>query len=297
MNLPDSVDPERLRRLIQIAREEDLGERGDITSQIAALSGETRARLVAREPCVVAGLAILPAILGAYDKKLALCDDALPDGRRCEAAGEALGEIRGPGASLLACERVLLNFVQRLCGIATATRAMVDAVAGTGARIYDTRKTVPGWRDLDKYAVRCGGGNSHRAGLHDAILIKDNHLAGVPIDRLAATVFEMLNRADSLSPAPAFVEVEADTPAQLEELFKITGIGVILLDNFSPERLRRAVARRDELGLGGEVELEASGGIGLSHVREIAETGVERISVGALTHSVRAVDVSVERIS
>jgi nicotinate-nucleotide pyrophosphorylase (carboxylating) len=296
MSLPESIDAKRLRQLIELARLEDLGERGDITSKIAELPERSCAEIVAREPCVVAGMAIVPEILSAYDDGLSLREGARSDGTVLDEGGAVLGRVEGPTESLLACERVLLNFLQRLCGVATTARSYVEAVAGTAARIYDTRKTIPGWRALDKYAVRCGGGRNHRSGLYDAILIKDNHLAGVEVERLAGTVFEMLNRAAELSPRPSFVEVEADTPGQLAELFKVVGIDVILVDNFSRVQMGEAVRLRDELGLRGKVALEASGGIDLGSVRAIAETGVDRISVGALTHSVRAADIALERV-
>jgi nicotinate-nucleotide pyrophosphorylase (carboxylating) len=189
----------------------------------------------------------------------------------------------------------LLNFLQRLCGVATFTRALVEAVSGTGAAVYDTRKTTPGWRALEKYAVRCGGGRNHRHGLFDAVLIKDNHLSAAEKDHPAPAVYEMLNRLTSLAVVPDFVEVEAGTLDQVEELFKVMGIHLILLDNFAIDELRRAVELRDGYGLGGKVQLEASGGITLKTVREVARTGVDRISVGALTHSAVALDISLER--
>ena len=224
--------------------------------------------------------------------------------------------------------------MQRLSGIATQTRGFVDAVAGTSAKIYDTRKTTPGLRDLEKYAVRCGGGHNHRHGLHDAVLVKDNHLSGVSLDRLAQRAFEILNEVSKLSDPQeaaglsprdvgrvegsrrskrtaqeqwhtpersaqeqwhaAFVEFEVDSLEQFAELLKVVGIDVILLDNFSLVDLHRAVEIRDRQGLKGKIELEASGGITLDTVRPIAETGIERISVGALTHSAAAMDISME---
>jgi nicotinate-nucleotide pyrophosphorylase (carboxylating) len=171
----------------------------------------------------------------------------------------------------------------------------VDAVAGTEVKICDTRKTVPGWRILDKYAVRCGGGRNHRVGLYDAVLVKDNHLADVPGDRLAAAVSHLLDGAARLDPPPTFIEIEADTLEQVEQLFKLPGIDVILLDNFTTAQLRKAVRLRKSLGLVGKVRLEASGGVTLDQVRVLAETGVDRISVGAITHSAPAIDLSLER--
>ncbi|GAG51454.1 unnamed protein product, partial [marine sediment metagenome] len=168
------------------------------------------------------------------------------------------------------------------------------AVAGTKAKIYDTRKTVPGWRQLDKYAVRCGGGSNHRMGLHDAILVKDNHLAKIETNELATAAFEMIDEAAKLTPPPEFVEFEVDTMEQLDELLQVSGIDVILLDNFAIERMRKAVARRDKAGLTSKVELEASGNIDLNNVGAVADTGVDRIAVGAITHSAPALDLGME---
>ena len=206
------INEDRLQRLIALAKEEDLGAAGDITTravssqqsvvsgQQSAMSDQICAQLVAREDGVVCGLAIVPFILDAYDSDLRLERSEVSDEDRVS-AGAVLGSIRGGQCSILACERVVLNFLQRLSGIATQARRFVDAVAGTGAKIYDTRKTTPGLRDLEKYAVRCGGGHNHRHGLHDAILVKDNHLAGVPLDRLAQRAFEILNEVSNLSDA------------------------------------------------------------------------------------------------
>jgi len=284
-------------RLAELAREEDLGA-GDVTSALLP-TGDERAefRLVAREPLVFAGQVIAADVLGVYGSELTLSwNRDVADGARIGEAGMELARIVGPYASVLTAERVLLNFLQRLCGIATLTRAYVDAVAGTGAKILDTRKTTPGWRALEKYAVRCGGGCNHRMGLYDAVLIKDNHLAGVAPDRLAGFVFDLLNRITERPPRPSFVEVEVDSLEQLEQLLKVVGIDVILLDNFPPERLRDAVQLRNSSCPDRRVALEASGGITLETVRAMAETGVERISIGALTHSSPAADLALERV-
>jgi nicotinate-nucleotide pyrophosphorylase (carboxylating) len=195
---------------------------------------------------------------------------------------------------VLACERVLLNFLQRLSGVATATRAFVDAVADTAATIYDTRKTTPGWRDLEKYAVRCGGAQNHRFGLHDAILVKDNHLVAVQADRLSYHAFELLSNVANLDPPPAYTAFEVDSPAQLEQLLKVVGLDIIMLDNFSIEDIHRAIALRNDAGAKGKIELEVSGGVTLDTVRIVAQTGVERIAVGALTHSAAALDISMD---
>lgn len=291
------IDDQNVHELIALAKREDLGS-GDITA--ALLDDPTQpatVELTAKAPGVFAGKAIVPAIVSAYDENVGVeWASGVDDGMRIETTPTGLATLRGPLGSILALERVLLNFVQRLSGVATLTRTFVDAVAGTRAAIYDTRKTTPGWRTLEKYAVGCGGGRNHRMGLFDAVLIKDNHLAGVEQRRLAGVVFEMLNRVAAAAGRPKEIEVEAQSPQDAEELFKVVGINVILLDNFTVPQLRQAVTRRDSLGLRDKVALEASGGVTLPTVREIAETGVERISVGALTHSAPALDLSLDRV-
>jgi nicotinate-nucleotide pyrophosphorylase (carboxylating) len=299
--IPDPFSSPRAaaRTLARLARDEDLGT-GDLTSLLLEEEKQTRFDLWLKQPAVFAGQAVVGEILKVYDESIriewAAPAGATPDGVRFDRVPVRLATLTGPNRSVLAAERVLLNFLQRLCGIATLTRRYVDAVAGAGAKVYDTRKTIPGWRLLEKYAVRCGGGHNHRMGLYDAVLIKDNHLAGIPLERLSYTVFEMLNRAAALKPAPQFVEVEADTFEQVEQLLKVIGVNIILLDNFNLADLRRAVEHRDALGLKGRVALEASGGITLENIRAVAETGVDRISVGALTHSAAAVDLSLARL-
>lgn len=287
---------ERTAELARLAREEDLGAR-DATGEL--LTGEALAqyRLVGRERGVLCGCPLVPTILAAYDERLTVeWAEAVVDGYRIESPAKTFAVIRGPLRSVLAVERTLLNFLQHLSGVASLTRRFVDAIAGTNARIYDTRKTIPGFRALDKYAVRCGGACNHRMGLFDAILIKENHLAGVEPGRLAGVVFEMLNRVSEQDPAPVFVEVEAHGYDQFEALLTVVGIDVIMLDNFSLTEIGRAVRRRDELGLGGKIELEASGGVTLEQVRALADTGVERIAVGALTHSAPALDLALEPV-
>jgi nicotinate-nucleotide pyrophosphorylase (carboxylating) len=295
--IPDPFSVHRsATRLAELAREEDLGDRGDITSELIAESGAGTFHLVARQPGVFAGREIAADVLNVFGQGIDVAwTENGRDGAAITETPVPLAVLHGPLRDILSAERTLLNFLQRLCGIATATRRYVDAIAGTAAKIYDTRKTVPGWRVLEKYAVRCGGGHNHRMGLYDAILLKDNHLTGIPPDRIASAVFEMLNVAESQTPRPAFVEVEADTPAQVEQLLTVVGIDVILLDNFSLENVRAAIALRDGLNLRGKVQLEVSGGVTLETVRAIAETGVERISVGAITHSAPALDLTLER--
>lgn len=292
-----SIDPAQFRELIALAKREDLGD-GDITTALLEnRNRQTTFELVAKSRGVFSGREITAAVLAAYDDSIvAEWADHAADGMRIDAPPIRLATLRGPLASLLAVERVLLNFLQRLSGIATLTRAFVDVVEGTSAIIFDTRKTTPGWRSLEKYAVRCGGGRNHRMGLFDSILIKDNHIQGVPTEQLAGRVFDMLNGIDFASDKVKEIEVETQTVEQVEQLLKVVGINVILLDNFTVPDLRRAVILRDHMGLRGKIALEASGGVTLQTVRAVAETGVERISVGALTHSALAMDLSLDRI-
>ena len=294
MIVRDTDAMENLRQLLVLARAEDLGG-GDLTGDILPEGVRAKARFRTRQGLVVCGGQMLPAIAEAYDPEIQT-RVIVAEGRSVQ-ANEVLAEWAGPAKSILAAERVALNFLQRLCGVATTTAGYVAAVAGTGAEIYDTRKTTPGWRDLEKYAVRAGGGQNHRRGLYDAVLIKDNHLAvlaraglGDPIRVLAARL-EQLRQGRV---KPAFVELEVDNLAQFAEVLKIAGIDIILLDNMNPDQLRQAVRMRREAGLEGRVKLEASGGITLTNLREVAQTGVERIAVGALTHSAGAVDIGLD---
>jgi nicotinate-nucleotide pyrophosphorylase (carboxylating) len=219
------------------------------------------------------------------------------------ASRAVVAELAGSARDMLVCERPLLNLLGRLSGIATLTREYVRRIDGTKARIYDTRKTTPGWRRLEKYAVRCGGGFNHRTGLFDAVLIKDNHLALAAEVALAAgqcfTAADSVRRArDFLEQTaserkggPLIVEIEVDRLELLDDVLR-AGPDIVLLDNMTPDVLRQSVARRDALAPA--VELEASGGVTLESVRHIAETGVERISVGALTHSAAALDIALD---
>jgi nicotinate-nucleotide pyrophosphorylase (carboxylating) len=214
------------------------------------------------------------------------------DGRAFE-RGAVLGTLLGSRRQILTAERTLLNFLGRLCGVATQARAYVNAVGeGVKAKVYDTRKTTPGLRALEKYAVRCGGAESHRMGLHDAVLIKDNHLAGIAPERVADVVASAAEAARERQ--VEFVEIEADTLEQVEIFLGLeTGlIDFILLDNMSPDQLREAVAMRDRMNPG--IQLEASGGVTLESMREIALTGVDRISSGAMTHAARWLDIGLD---
>ncbi len=295
------------RRLILAALEEDLGPTGDITS--ALLPDPQRdavGSLVARGPGVVAGLALAPEICAAYAASSGahlrfepvgasarvLCDgDAV-------SAGQTLATVAGPRVALLAIERTLLNFLGRMSGVATLTHRYVAAArqGDPRAAVYDTRKTIPGWRELDKYAVRCGGGRNHRAGLYDAVLLKDNHLAGIPVSQLADRLRAMLTRLAEHAGGrkPDFVEVEVDRHEQFVAVCEVDGVDVVLLDNYSPNEMRRALAWRDACGRRGIISLEASGGVTLENITAIAATGVDRIAVGALTHSAPALDIAMD---
>ena len=283
--------------LLRLAIDEDLGTRGDWTSRaLVAEDVAGRAAVVARQPGVVAGLPGVATALAAFDPYLRWWPQT--DDGQSVAKDTCVGTVEGPARALLAAERVLLNLLGRLSGIATLTRQYVDAVAGTKARIYDTRKTTPGWRRLEKYAVRCGGGRNHRRGLDEAVLIKDNHLAlGSRAGEAGQfTPAEAVLRARRFVAATAgdlamVIEVEVDTLEQLDAVFPARP-DIVLLDNMAPGQLREAVERRDARDPA--IELEASGGVNLGTVRQIALSGVERISVGALTHSAVALDFGLD---
>jgi nicotinate-nucleotide pyrophosphorylase (carboxylating) len=287
--------------ILRLAVAEDLGQAGDCTSRaLVPEDAVGRAAVVARQAGVMAGLPAVEMTLHAIEPRLRwtpLVQDA-----EAVPAGGCVGRIDGPARGLLAAERLVLNVLGRLSGIATLTRRYVEAVAGTRARIYDTRKTTPGWRRLEKYAVRCGGGWNHRSGLDEAVLIKDNHLALGAANADAAgryTPAEAVRRARQFirehvppaAPNAMIVEIEVDHIEQLVEVLA-AGPDLVLLDNMTPARMREAVARRNALNRA--VELEASGGVSLETVRQIAETGVERISVGALTHSAACLDLALD---
>jgi nicotinate-nucleotide pyrophosphorylase (carboxylating) len=270
-SLPAIADP------IDIALAEDLGA-GDLTTRAVVPAGaRARARIEQRAPGVVAGLRVARAVFERVDPSLSF-EALAPEGEWREPG--VLAELGGAAASILAGERVALNFLGRLSGVATLTARYVQAVEGTGTRILDTRKTTPGLRELEKEAVRAGGGVSHRSGLYDAILVKENHAV------LAGGVGEATRCALEAAPGGVAVEVECATLDEVEAA-AAAGVPRILLDNMTPEELRRAVAIT-----AGRAELEASGGITLDTVRAVAETGVDYISVGAVTHSAPALDVS-----
>ncbi|HEY4942410.1 MAG TPA: carboxylating nicotinate-nucleotide diphosphorylase [Rhizomicrobium sp.] len=267
--------------IVRRALEEDLGRAGDITSELTVPADtQAKARLVARQSGTIAGLIAAETAFRLVDAALKFEAQA-PDGSTVQ-SGTVLALIEGPARALLSGERVALNFAGHLCGIASATRALVDAVSGTKARIVCTRKTTPGLRLLEKYAVRCGGGFNHRFGLDDAVLIKDNHLVaaggiGKAIEGVRAGLGHMTK-----------IELEVDTLAQLEEALAL-GVDTILLDNMAPQMLNQAVALAK-----GRATLEASGNVTLASVRAIAESGVDYISSGAITHSAPSLDLGLD---
>jgi len=276
--MSDPADP------IAAALAEDVGS-GDLTSQyFVSPSSHALGRIVARERAIVAGAETAAEVFRRVDPKIHV-EIAQPDGTSLM-GGETILEIRGSARSILTAERVALNFLQRLSGIATITRQFVEGVGKSNAKILDTRKTTPGLRALEKAAVVAGGGSNHRFGLYDMVLVKDNHLmAGAGFTAVAAAIQRVRHDRPEVR-----VEVEADRLEQVRAFLEMDGIDVILLDNMNPAEMREAVA----LGKKKNVQFEASGGVTLKNIRQIAATGVHYISVGALTHSARAVDLSLE---
>ena len=269
---------------VRAALAEDIGSGDATTLATVPKNLTTRAVMRAREPLVVAGIQFAEIAFRELSWKMKI-EKFSSDGQRM-GAGKTLLSISGPARAILSAERVALNFVQRLSGIATLTSRFVGAVKGTGAQILDTRKTTPGWRRFEKYAVTCGGGKNHRFGLDDMILIKDNHLAALKNEKPAA-IAAAIQRARKQFPNLK-VEVETDTLEQAAQAADV-GADIILLDNMNLKQLRSAVKV-----IADRAKIEASGGVNLTSVRAVAETGVDFISVGALTHSARAVDIGLD---
>lgn len=283
--LPDTL----ILPVIRMALAEDLGRAGDVTAQACIPEGaRMRARFAARKPGVLAGIDCVRLTVLEMDPKASV-DLRIGDGAVFE-AGAVLAEVEANARAFLSAERTALNLLGRMCGVATLTRTYVEAVAGTGARIADTRKTTPGLRGLEKHAVRCGGGVNHRFGLDDAILIKDNHVV------VCGGVVEAVKAARTQAGHLMKIELEVDGLAQFDQALALVAQGqgpdVIMLDNFDNAELAEAVKRRREGGH--HVVLEASGGVNLTTVRAIAETGVDVISVGALTHSAPVLDIGLD---
>ena len=269
-----------IHRNVADALAEDIGE-GDLTSALVDADAIVGASIVARQPLVVAGEAWVDAVFARLDDRV-IIDWYVGDGGTAQ-AGDVICKLVGPARAMLTGERTALNFLQTLSATATVTAAWVKAVEGTGVRILDTRKTLPGLRHAQKYAVRCGGGENHRAGLYDAILIKENHI------KSAGSITAGLRKAQAASP-DKLIEVEVESHEELLEALD-AGASRILLDNFSIDDLKKAVRTNENYGYT-KAELEASGNISLKTVREIAETGVDYISTGALTKNIDAIDLT-----
>jgi nicotinate-nucleotide pyrophosphorylase (carboxylating) len=274
---PDRYDP------IAAALKEDIGQ-GDITTDFFVPETlHATGRIIAREKAIVAGAAAAADVFRQVDPSIEV-RIIRADGTEV-AAGDVIIEVRGLARSILKAERVALNFLQRLCGIATLTRQFVDAVGNSSVKILDTRKTTPGLRALEKAAVVAGGGGNHRFGLYDMVLVKDNHLATFEgLTSLAGRIRQLRQERPNIR-----IELEADDLEQVRAFIELDGIDVILLDNMTPAQIREAIAlRRDS------IKFEASGGITLKNVNRIAATGVDYISIGSLTHAARAIDVGLE---
>ena len=269
--------------IIDLALAEDIGP-GDLTvMSVIPETATASGAMLLKSPGVISGLTVVTRVCARVDESISW-QRLTSDGDRLE-AGTEIGHIDGPARSVLTAERTALNFIQRLSGTATLTRQFVDAIAGTNTRIVDTRKTSPGMRVLEKRAVRDGGGSNHRIGLFDGVIIKDNHIAALGGDQ---SISEAVNRARAVIPHTVKIEVEVANLSQLE-LALASGAEIIMLDNMSPDLMRQAVAITR-----GRAILEASGGVNLATVRAVAETGVDLISVGALTHSAPSLDISLD---
>ena len=292
--LDEFVAPADLIALVRQAMREDMGpQRTDVTSERLVPSELTATAVVrARQPGQLCGVEILPVVACVYDDDLAV-SLFVSDGQSLQ-VGTEVGELSGRLRGILAAERVALNFLSHLSGIATLTARFVKAVAGTRATIYGTRKTIPGLRQLAKYAVVCGGGQSHRMGLHDAVLVKDNHISAVPLEKLTTILQEAQRAARTHTQPIKFFEVEVETLDQLECVLMVQP-DIVLLDNMTPDQMIDAVAMRDRLQP--KVLLEASGGVNLDTVASIARTGVDWISIGAITQSAPALDLGLDVVS
>ncbi len=286
-----------LRALVRLSIAEDLRSALDWTT-VCLIEPERYGgcQIVPRESGICAGLATLPWIIDEFDAELEQ-ECLIRDGDPL-VSGQPIARLRGNVRDLLTSERTILNIISRLCGIATLTRQYVDEVASSGARLYDTRKTTPGWRLLEKYAVHCGGGCNHRSGLYDGFLIKDNHLAlagdengPLAADAAAEKAIAWRGAEVEMMRAPKIVEIEVDSIAQLRDVLPV-GPDIVLLDNFTLDELREAVAIRDAAK--SHVELEASGNVRIDTISQIAATGVDRISSGALTHQATSLDLGMD---
>ena len=289
------LDLEKIRDIVQLAIKEDIGD-GDITSKIFIPGGsETKGMLIAKEAGIVAGLPVAGYVLSQIDENLIFTSN-IEDGSRVK-KGTIIGSVKGLTLSLLSAERLVLNFLQRLSGIATATNRFAEKIKGYGTQIMDTRKTAPGWRYLEKYAVRVGGGINHRMGLYDQILIKDNHLKAMGSEKENGTISRLVRKAREQIENGMLIEVEVEDLCQIKDVVD-AGVDIILFDNMEPSKIREAVdivreiEKNQDAGTGKAILTEASGNITIENVEEYADAGVDRISVGAITHSARALDIS-----
>ena len=291
------LDLEEIRDVVQLAIKEDIGG-GDITSKIFIPDGsETEGVLIAKEAGIVAGLPVAGYVLSQIDENLILTSN-IEDGSRVK-KGTIIGSVKGLTLSLLSAERLVLNFLQRLSGIATATNRFAEKIKGYRTQIMDTRKTAPGWRYLEKYAVRVGGGINHRMGLYDQILIKDNHLKamGTEKEKENGAISRLVRKAREQIENGMLVEVEVEDLCQIKDVVD-AGVDIILFDNMEPSKIREAVdivkeiEKNQDAGTGKAILTEASGNITIENVEEYADAGVDRISVGAITHSARVLDIS-----
>jgi nicotinate-nucleotide pyrophosphorylase (carboxylating) len=289
------LDLEKIKDIVQLAIKEDIGD-GDITSKIFIPDGsKTEGMLIAKEAGVVAGLPVAGYVLSQIDENLIFTSN-IEDGSRVK-KGTIIGSVKGLTLSLLSAERLVLNFLQRLSGIATATNRFAEKIKGYRTQIMDTRKTAPGWRYLEKYAVRVGGGINHRMGLYDQILIKDNHLKTMGPEKENGAISRFVRKAREQIENGMLIEVEVEDLCQIKEVMD-AGVDIILFDNMEPSKMREAVGMVKEFeknqgaGTGNAILTEASGNITIENVEEYTDAGVDRISVGAITHSARALDIS-----
>ncbi len=292
-----TFDLEKIKDIVQLAIKEDIGD-GDITSKIFIPDGsETEGMLIAKEAGIVAGLPVAGYVLSQIDENLILTSN-IEDGSRVK-KGTIIGSVKGLTLSLLSAERLVLNFLQRLSGIATATNRFAEKIKGYRTQIMDTRKTAPGWRYLEKYAVRIGGGINHRMGLYDQILIKDNHLKTMGSEKENGAISRLVRKAREQIENGMLIEVEVEDLCQVRNVVN-AGVDIILFDNMEPSKIKEAVDMVKEFEknqgtrTGKAILTEASGNITIENVEEYADAGVDRISVGAITHSARALDISFE---
>jgi nicotinate-nucleotide pyrophosphorylase (carboxylating) len=288
-------ESEKIKEIVQLSINEDIGT-GDITSKLFIPEGSaSEGVIIAREDGILAGMPVADYVISQIDNDLLFIPD-INDGSRME-SGTKIASVKGPTISLLSAERMVLNFLQRLSGIATSTSRFVEMVKGYKTQILDTRKTAPGWRYLEKYAVRIGGGTNHRVGLYDQILIKDNHLRIMGSERQNGSINSLVQKAREQIGSEMLIEVEVEELCQIKEMVD-AGVDIILFDNMAPSKIREAVEMVKELKnacgfeTGRTILTEASGNITIGNVEEYAKAGVDRISIGAITHSARVLDIS-----